>query len=179
MCIVIKFIIWLAENEQIKGTKRLRNILPVQNWYDSGSVLGYCLKGGLRHVKVWPGRVTPTAIVIRECVVWWTEVCGSDCDGSALNAPLGHLFRVTHYLIATTAWLPVVKQNGAQCSCFCTIAICVEIPIPTCSPYSKFKHILSCSITINILFDLLNNTEMIWRKRSCTIPIVPEASLPP
>lgn len=81
---------------------REEDILSVENWYNSCLVLGDFLKSKLRHVKVLSWRIAPTTVIVRESVVWWTEVCGGNCDAGTLDAPLGLLGCITNYPIAPT-----------------------------------------------------------------------------
>lgn len=74
-------------------------------------------------------RVAPAAIVAGEVIVWRTEVCGGDGNGSAPQTPLGILSCVAHYLIAPPARLPVVEQSRAKSCSFYAITIGVEISI--------------------------------------------------
>lgn len=78
-------------------------ILPIQNGYDPSLVYGNSLEGRLRHVEVWQWRVAPAAIVAGEVIVWRTEVCAGDGNGSTPETPLGNLGCVAHYLIAPAA----------------------------------------------------------------------------
>lgn len=117
-------------------------IPSVKDWNNSSPVLGNRLKSRLGHVKVWSRRIAPTTIVIRECQVWRTEICGSNCNGSAPEAPLGCFVCITNYLIATAAWFAIIEQSSAQCSSFYSITICVEISIATCTPYNKNRNML-------------------------------------
>jgi len=135
--------------------KKIKKLPPIQNGNNSSSVLGNCLKGRLRHVKVRSRGITPTTIVIRECKVWWTKICGSNSDGSASETPLRNLPCVTNYLIATTTWLTIIKQSSTQCCWFYTISICVQISIATCTTYKLMKIKLWTICTIWIFYGLL------------------------
>jgi hypothetical protein len=55
-----------------------KNVLSVEDRYNSSSVLGNSLESRLRHVEMRPRRVAPAAIVIREVIIWWTEISSSD-----------------------------------------------------------------------------------------------------
>ena len=92
------------------------NILPVENRYNSSSVLGFSLEGRSRQVKVGSRRiaassiVTSTTIVIRR-----TVISSSNGNGFTLKAPLRVIGCITNYLIAPAAtWLAIIEQSCAQ-----------------------------------------------------------------
>lgn len=105
------------------------NGLPsVGNRHNSCSVLSNVLEDRLREIKVLQWRVAPTSCVVGEGIVWRAEIGGSDHNG-AWQAP----FRVTSALnlIARATAQPVVEQSRTQSSSVCSIALTVQVTIPT------------------------------------------------
>lgn len=113
------------------------SLLPVKDRNDPCLVLSNGLKPGLRHVEVRPWRVAPPTIITRQGIVGRAKISGRNGDVGALNAPLRHLDRVTHYLITPSTSLAVVEQSRAKCCRLCAVTVCIQIPIPTCSTYTK------------------------------------------
>lgn len=105
------------------------------NGDNSGAVLGDLEKHGHGKVEVGTRRVTPAAIVAGKSVVRWAEVGGGDEDGGAAGvAPLGVVGALDLKASATAE--PAVEQCGAQCCRVDSVALAVEIPIPTSTPHS-------------------------------------------
>ncbi len=100
----------------------------VGNRDNPSSVLGNALEDRLREIKVLERRVTPSSSIVREGIVWWAEIGGSDHNG-AWQAPFW-VFRAPN-LIARSAAQPTVEQSCAQSCCVRSIPLAVQVPIPT------------------------------------------------
>jgi hypothetical protein len=84
---------------------------------------------GLRHVKVLPRRVAPSAIVAGQGVVGRAEVGCCDGDGRALFARLCFA-RVAGDGEAGATPCPIVEERRAQCSRVCPVPGVIQVPVP-------------------------------------------------
>ena len=82
------------------------------------------------------GRIAPSAIVIGEGVVGWTKVGCRDGDG-VMQAPFGVVIALQ--LITSSAPLSVVEESCAESRRVCTVALAVQIPVPTCSSCNQIQ----------------------------------------
>lgn len=59
-------------------------------------------------------RVTPSSIVIREMISWWTEDCSGDI---VMGVPLRHLCCTADNMLVVAAFagLAIVEQSCAKC----------------------------------------------------------------
>lgn len=108
---------------------RSRDEPSVGHRYDASTIFGNMQESGLSQIKVLERGIAPAAIVVRELVVRWAEVGGSDGDGAhktpfgVINAP---------QLVAGTTVGALVEQSSAQCCSVCAVAIAVQVAITTC-----------------------------------------------
>lgn len=108
----------------------------VENRDDSASVNADLLPSRLSHVEMFKRRVTPSAIVVWESVVWWAKIGGRHRHRRPFNAPPWIRLVITHHLETLTTRRAVVEQRGAQRRRLCSITRLVQIPIPTSSTYN-------------------------------------------
>lgn len=91
-------------------------------------------------------NVAPTAVIVRFGRVWWAEVCGGDCD-CTWQAPF--LFTSALHLVARSTTQTTIEQNRAQSRRVCSVALTVQIPIPTSSTWSNNPSINEILVRIN------------------------------
>jgi len=100
---------------------------------NSGAVFGDFKEHGHGEVEVRTRRVAPAAIVVGKSVVRRAKVCCGDEDGRASRVtPLSVVCAL--YLKAGAAAEAIVEKGSAQCRRVHTVALAVEVPIPTRSP---------------------------------------------
>ena len=84
-----------------------------------------------------PGRVAPTAIVAGLSEVGRAEVGCGDQDGRLPGSAPPRVVAALD-LKASAAAQPIVEQSSAERSSVDSVALAVEISIPTSSTYRKF-----------------------------------------
>lgn len=100
---------------------------------NAGAVLGDFEEH--RHGKVEMGarRVAPAAVVVGQGVIRRAEICGRNEDGRAARvAPLRLVFALN--LEAGAAAEPLVEKRRAQRRRVDTVALAVQVAVPTSTP---------------------------------------------
>ena len=154
-------------SERQSGKRKREGHSPTESNRDnSGAVLGDLEKHGHGKVEVGTRRVTPAAIVAGKSVVRWAEVGGGDEDGGAAGvAPLGVVGALDLKASATAE--PAVEQCGAQCCRVDSVALAVEIPIPTSTPCTHKAISHPYSFKTRLLCFCCKNRAPPWSPEKC------------
>lgn len=111
----------------------------VRDGDDAGAVLGDLEEHGHGKVEVGTRRVTPSAIVVRECEIRRAEVSGGDEDGGAAGMAPPRVL-VAFNFKASTAAKPVVEQRRAKRRRVHSVSLAVQVSISTSTSCKSQKH---------------------------------------